>query len=191
MIRQDGFTIPEFIVGMVVTAIVLVGFGAVLMNSSKTSNRVEEQAMLQNDVRASIARFTTDLRSATNAHDDQPIVSATPTAVTFDSPDRATPFHLRQISYRVNGATLERSTLVSVNTGSWPWTWPVGQPSWTPEVTSLDNAASVFTYYDVNGDVTYNAAAVHSIRVTLTVTPRQTQAVPSTYTALVMIRTLT
>jgi prepilin-type N-terminal cleavage/methylation domain-containing protein len=189
MRRDDGFTVPELLVGMVVLAIVLVGFGQVLMNTSKTSNRVEEQAMLQNDVRAATERLTTDLRSATNVHDGQPVVAATPTTLTFDSPDRGTPFHLRRISYRLNGATLERSTLTSVNTGAWPWTWPATPAPWTPEVGSLRNT-SVFTYYDVDGNVTTDPTAVHSVRLTLTVAPLQTQAAPSTYTALVTIRTL-
>jgi prepilin-type N-terminal cleavage/methylation domain-containing protein len=187
--REDGFTIPEFLVGMVVLAIILAGFGQVLINSSKTSNRVEEQAMLQNDVRASIQRLTTDLRSATNVHDDQPIVAATASTLTFDSPDRATPFHLRRISYRVNGTNLERSQLTSVNTGAWPWTWPVTTPVWTPEVTSL-TGSSVFTYYDGDGAVTTDPTAVRTIRVTLSVKPKQTGAAPASYSAVVTIRTL-
>ncbi|HZR94382.1 MAG TPA: hypothetical protein VFA56_01725 [Gaiellaceae bacterium] len=186
---EGGFTIPEFLVGMLVLAIVLVGFGQVLMNTSKTSNRIEQQAMLQNDVRATIERLTRDLRSATNVKDDAPVVTATGTTLTFDSPDRGTPFHLRRISYRLNGSTLERSTLISVNTGAWPWTWPVTPAPWIPELSPVKNA-SVFTYYDANGAVTTTASAVRSVRVTFTVTPQQSQAAASTYTTLVALRSL-
>lgn len=145
--------------------------------------------MLQNDARAAIERLTTDLRSATNTVDDQPVITSTGTTLTFDSPDRGTPFHLRRISYRLNGANLERSTLTSLNTGSAPWTWPVTPAPWIPELDSLSNAP-VFTYYDSTGAVTTTPANVHSVRVTLTVTAHQGQASASTYSALVAIRTL-
>jgi prepilin-type N-terminal cleavage/methylation domain-containing protein len=189
MIRQDGFTIPEFLVSMVVLAIVLAGFGQVLINTSKTSNRVEEQAMLQNEVRSSIDRLTTDFRSATEVNGSPPVISVSPTTLTFDSPDRATPFHLRRISYRLNGTTLERSQIVSINTGSWPWTWPVTPGSWTQELGSIKNA-SVFSFLDGDGNTTTDPNLVRSVRVTLSVQAKQTQAATSTYTALVTIRSL-
>jgi prepilin-type N-terminal cleavage/methylation domain-containing protein len=190
-LRRDegGFTVPELLVGMVILAIVLIGFGQVLMNTSKTSNRIEEQAMLQNDVRSALDRLTGDLREATNAHQTSPVGSATATTLTFDSPDRSTPFHLRRISYRLNAGRLERSIVTSTNTGSWPWTFPVTPGAWIPQVTSIQNAA-VFTYYDDAGAVTIDPNAVHSVRVTLAVRPKQTQAAPTTYTDLVTIRTL-
>ena len=186
---DDGFTVPELLVGMVILLIVLVGFGQVLMNTSKTSNRVEEQAMLQNDVRFVVDRLTGDLREATNTHQTSPVSVATATTLTFDSPDRSTPFHLRRISYRLNGGTLERSAITSVNTGGWPWTWPVTPATWSPQMDSIRNAG-VFTYYDQNGAVTTDPNAVESVRITLSVAPKQTQAAASTYTALVTIRTL-
>jgi type II secretory pathway component PulJ len=186
---EGGFTVPEFLVGMVVLAIILVGFGEVLINTSKTSNRVEEQAMQQNEVRAAIDRLTTDVRSATHADDTSPIVTVSPSTFTFDSPDRGTPFHLRRISYRLNGAKLERSTLTSINTGNPPWTFPNVVPAWIQELTSVQNS-TVFTYYDAAGAATTDPTAVRSIRVTLTVRPLQTQAASTTYSSLVTIRTL-
>jgi Tfp pilus assembly protein PilW len=189
-LRNEGaFTIPELLVGMVILLIVLVGFGQVLMNTSKTSNRVEEQAMLQNDVRAALDRLTGDLREATNAHQTSPVGVSTATTLTFDSPDRSTPFHLRRISYRLTGGRLERSMITSTSAGGWPWTFPVTPGAWIPQLTSIQNGA-VFTYYDQNGAVTTDPNAVHSVRVTLAVQPKQTQAATSTYTALVTIRTL-
>jgi prepilin-type N-terminal cleavage/methylation domain-containing protein len=186
---EGGFTVPELLVGMVILAIVLMGFGQVLMNTSKTSNRIEEQAMLQNDVRSALDRLTSDLREATNAHQTSPVGAATTTTLTFDSPDRSTPFHLRRISYRLTGGRLERSTITSTNTGAWPWTFPLTPGAWIPQLSSIQNGA-VFTYYDENGAVTTDPNAVHSVRVTLAVKPTQTQAATSTYSALVTIRTL-
>jgi prepilin-type N-terminal cleavage/methylation domain-containing protein len=188
MTRESGFTVPELLVGMTVLAIILVGFGQVLMSTSKTSNRVEEQAMLQTEVRASIDRFTRDLRSATNVHSTSPVVDLSSTSITFDSPDRTTPFHLRRISYRLNGSNLERSTLTSINTGSWPWTWPVTPAPWITELTSVKNP-SVFTFYDLDGDPTTDPDEVHSVRVTIAVAPKQSQAATTSYTSLVTIRT--
>jgi len=189
MTRHDGFTIPEFLVSMVVLAIVLAGFGEVLINTSKTSNRVQEQAMLQNEVRSSIDRLTTDFRSATEVNGSPPVIALSATTITFDSPDRGTPFHLRRISYRLNGGTLERSQIVSTNTNNWPWTWPATPPSWTQELGSIRNA-SVFSFYDGDGSVTTDPNLVRTVRVTLTVQPKQTQAASSTYTAMVTIRSL-
>ena len=186
---EGGFTVPELLVGMVILAIVLVGFGQVLISTSKTSNRVEEQAMLQNDVRSALDRLTGDLREATNAHQTSPVGTATATTLTFDSPDRSTPFHLRRISYRLSAGRLERSIVTSTSTGSWPWTFPVLPTAWIPQVTSIQNAA-VFTYYDDMGAVTTVPNAVHSVRVTLSVQPKQAQAPSTTYTDLVTIRTL-
>jgi len=186
---ERGFTVPELLVGMVVLAIVLIGFGQVLMNTSKTSNRIEEQVMLQNDVRSALDRLTSDLREATNTHQTTPVGAATATTLTFDSPDRATPFHLRRISYRLTGGRLERSSITSTNTGGWPWTFPVIPVTWVPQVTSIMNG-SVFIYYDQNGAVTTDPNAIHSVRVTLSVQPKQTQAASTTYTNLVTIRTL-
>jgi prepilin-type N-terminal cleavage/methylation domain-containing protein len=187
--NEDAFTLPELLVGMTLMSIVLVAFGQMLISSSRTSNRVEEQAVLQSEVRASIDRLTTDLRQATNTHGTSPVVSVSPTALTFDSPDRATPFHIRRISYQMVGGSLQRSTVTSTDTDGWPWTFPVAPASWIGELTSVTNGA-VFAYFDQNGAATTDPNAVNSVRVTLTVRPRQNQALPATFSALVNIRTL-
>ena len=186
---EGGFTLPELLVGMVILTIVAAGFTQMLISTSKTSNRVEEQAMLQNDVRASLDRLTSDLREATNAHGTSPVEAATPTTLTFDSPDRATPYHLRRISYRLTGGTFQRSTLVSTSTGSWPWTFPAAPAPWTTELDSITNT-DAFTYYDANGAVTTVPSAIRSVRVSFTVAPHQAQGGSSSYNALITIRTL-
>lgn len=186
---ERGFTLPELLVGMTLLAIVLAAFGQMLITSSNTSNRVEEQAVLQREVRASIDRLTSDFRQATTTGAASPVEGVSPTAFTFDSPDRATPFHLRRIAYRVVNGQLERSTTISTNTDGPPWVWPAGSGSWFPELTSITNA-SPFTFYDSSGVATTTASAVHSMRITLTVAPHQTQGGQNTYSTLVTIRTL-
>lgn len=189
-LRDEGaFTLPELLVGMVILTIVAAGFSQMLISTSKTSNRVEEQAMLQNDVRASLDRLTSDLREATNAHGTSPVEAATPTTLTFDSPDRATPFHLRRIAYRLTGGTFQRSTLLSTSTGSWPWTFPTTPAPWVTELDSI-TSTSAFTYYDANGAVTTDPNAVRSVRVSFRVAPHQNQGGSNSYNALITIRTL-
>jgi prepilin-type N-terminal cleavage/methylation domain-containing protein len=190
MIRDEhGFTLPELLVGMTLLAIVLTAFGQMLITSSKTSNRVEEQAALQMEVRASIDRLTTDFRQATTTGALSPIESVGPTAFTFDSPDRGTPLHLRRIGYRVVNGQLERSTTISTNSGASPWVWPNTPGAWIPELTSIKNT-SPFTFYDASGVATTTVSAVHSMRITLSVSPKQTQGGTNTYSTLVTIRTL-
>jgi hypothetical protein len=111
------------------------------------------------------------------------------TTFTFDSPDRGTPYHLRRIAYRLVNGQLERSTTVSTDTDGYPWVWPGVAGPWIPELTSITNA-SPFTFYDSSILATTTASAVHSMRVTLTVGPRQTQGGTNTFSALVTIRTL-
>ncbi len=187
---ERGFTLPEVLVTMVLLGIVLGAFGQMLTTSSKTSNRVEEQAALQAEARASLDRLTTDFRqAATAAAVAAPVESVSPTAFTFDSPDRATPFHLRRIAYQLVNGQLQRSTTVSINTGAGPWSWPATPGPWISELGSITNA-SAFTFYDSTGAVTAAPSAVHSMRVTLTVAPLQTQGGASTYSTMIAIRTL-
>jgi prepilin-type N-terminal cleavage/methylation domain-containing protein len=189
MSSERGFTVPEMLVTMVLMAIVLAAFGQMLITSSTTSNRVEEQAALQSEVRASIDGLTSDFREATTIGAGGAVESVSATAFTFDSPDRATPYHLRRISYRLVNGQLERSITTSTNAGGSPWTWPVTPGPWIPQLTSVTNA-SPFTFYDTSGAVTTTPSAVASMRVTLTVSPKQRQGGSNTYSALIAIRTL-
>jgi prepilin-type N-terminal cleavage/methylation domain-containing protein len=186
---ERGFTIIELLATMAVMSIVLGVFGQMLVMTSKTSSRVEEQATLQNDVRAAVDRLTTDFRQATNANGTSAVESVSATTVTFDSPDRMTPFHLRRVSYRLANGRLERSITTSTDTDGWPWVWPVSTPTWTSEIGSVTNLTP-FMFYDADGAVTTDPAAVRSVRISITVAPRQTQGGSAAYTTLASIRTL-
>ena len=186
---ERGFTIVELLVTMTVMAIVLTVFAQVLITTSNTSSRVEEQSSLQNEVRATVDRLTTDFRQATNTNGTTPVESLSGTTVTFDSPDRTTPFHLRRIAYQLVGGSLQRSVTTSTDTDGWPWLWPATPGPWIEQVGSVTNATP-FVFLDANGVVTSDPNAVRSVRISLTVAPRQTQGGSSSYTALVSIRTL-
>jgi prepilin-type N-terminal cleavage/methylation domain-containing protein len=186
---EGGFTLIETIVTMAIMGIVMTVFGQMLLTSSKTSSRVEEQATLQNEVRVAADRLTMDLRQATNTNGTSPVEALTSTSVTFLSPDRLTPFHLRRISYRLVNGQLERSVLTSTDSDGWPWVWPATPAMYYPEVGSITSPA-LFTFYDADGIVTTDPTAVRSARISVTVSPRQSQGGSASYSALITIRTL-
>ena len=186
---ERAFTLVELLATMAVMSIVLVVFAQMLITTSHTSARVEEQASLQSSVRAAVDRLTTDFRQATNTNGTTPVESLSGTTVTFDSPDRMTPFHLRRISYQLVGGTLQRSVTTSIDADGWPWVWPATPGGWEAEVDSV-TTATPFVFLDATGAPTTDPAAVRSVRVSLTVAPKQTQGGSASYTALASIRTL-
>lgn len=186
---QQGFTIVEMLVTMAIMAIVMGAFGQMLLTSSKTSSRVEEQATLQNEVRVAVDRLTIDLRQATNTNGTSPVESLSSTGLTFLSPDRLTPFHLRRISYRLVNGELQRSVTTSTDADGWPWVWPAAPATFYPEIGSV-TSTTLFTFYDATGAVTIDPTAVRSARVSVIVAPRQAQGGSAQYSALVSIRTL-
>lgn len=186
---ERGFTLVELLVAMAIMGALLSAFGQMLITTSKSSARTEEQATLQDLARTAISGFTRDLREATNTLGTSPVESLSSTTVTFDAPDEATPFHLRRIAYRLVGGELDRSVTTSVNTGNAPWQWPGTSGPWTAVLDSITNN-SIFTYYDATGAATTDPTAVSSVRITLAVAPKQNQGGTSTYSALVSIRTL-
>jgi prepilin-type N-terminal cleavage/methylation domain-containing protein len=190
MLRAEaGFTLIELLVTMAIMGVLLSAFGQMLITTSKSSARTEEQATLQDLARAAINGLTRDLREATNTLGTSPVETLSGTTLTFDAPDEATPFHLRRIAYRLVGGELDRSVTTSLNTGNAPWQWPGTAGPWTATLDSITNG-SIFTYYDASGAQTTNPTQVRSVRITLAVAPKQNQGGTSTYSALVSIRTL-
>ena len=186
---EHGFTVIELAVAMAIMGVLVGAFGQMLITTSKSSTRTEEQATLQDLARTAISGLTRDLREATNTLGTSPVESMSSTTLTFDAPDEATPFHLRRIAYRLVGGELDRSVTTSLNTGNAPWQWPATSGPWEAMLDSITNS-SIFTYYDATGATTTDPTAVSSVRITLAVAPRQNQGGTSTYSALVSIRTL-
>ena len=186
---ERGFTLIELLAAMAIMGTLLGAFGQMLITTSKSSTRTEEQATLQDLARTAISGLTRDLREATNTLGTSPVESLSGTTLTFDAPDEATPFHLRRISYRLVGGELDRSVTTSLNTSNAPWQWPGTSGPWIAALDSITNG-SIFTYYDATGATTTNPTAVRSVRITLAVAPKQNQGGTSTYSALVSIRTV-
>ena len=139
-------------------------------------------------MRAAVDGLAADLRQAQCNGTTPPVTTASGTQVTFYSPDRAAPYHLRQVSYRLASSQLDRAFAASTNTGGPPWTIPA-LGSWQKQIGSIVNT-SAFTYKDINGSATTTPTAVASMNVTLTVKPRAgLRGASSTYQTNIDLRT--
>jgi prepilin-type N-terminal cleavage/methylation domain-containing protein len=187
-LRHDerGFTLPELVISMAILGIVMTMFSQMLTSSSNTGQTLETAASLQSETRAAISTLTRDFRAATTAGPVNPVESISPTAFTFDAPDRATPFHMRRISYRYVNGEIDRSEIDSTNTNTYPWTYPASPTVvWIKQAEDVTNP-SPFVFYDDTGAITTDPNAVRSMRINLTVQNAKNNT--STYTALITIR---
>ena len=198
--RQDGFTAIEMLVSMVLTGFVFAAFSLVIGSTLTHSAQITSESVAQTQARAAIAQFSKDLRQAF-----PPSTTATssfvttagvmsPTSITFYSPDGTysagspATFHLRQISYRLTGGALQRSSAVASNTNGPPWTIPA-LGSWVPQLNGIVNT-DIFTYYDGSNPPvqTTNPAAVRTAVIKVTVAPVPDQGKQSTYSDSATLR---
>jgi len=168
---QAGATLPELLAAMfILTVGVMVSWSAIMQTTTKTTGRAQELANLQTEVRSAVNTLAADLRQADCITDPgQPVTTSSTTQVTFYSPDRLTPYHMRQVSYRLSAGTLQRAIATSTNTNGPPWTLPA-LGSWNTLVRRVTNA-SIFTYKDAANNATTNPAAVASSQLTLVIQP--------------------
>jgi prepilin-type N-terminal cleavage/methylation domain-containing protein len=171
-LAQDGFTLVELVVSMLILTLgVMVAWAAIVSSTTKAAGRAQELADLQTEVRRAVDTLAADLRQAQCPDDTTlPVTTATTTQVTFYSPDRLTPYHLRQVSYRLSSGQFQRAVATSTNTGGPPWTIPSLGP-WATLVGSVTNA-SILTYKDAANQATTNPSAVASANVKLVIAPR-------------------
>ena len=164
--RQDGFTLIEMLMALIIMGILTSAFGTVVTAMITHSTEITGESVLQNEARTSIDGLAREIRQAYIGDGSNGIESISGTAITFDSPDSSTPFHLRRISYRLNAGSIERQLTTSTNTdgtvpGSGPpWTWGTVGP-WVKVIEFVRNP-SIFTgYSDYTGSpqVTTNVAA--------------------------------
>jgi prepilin-type N-terminal cleavage/methylation domain-containing protein len=167
---ERGFTLVELLVTMVVLG-VLAGAFAVLFSSVAThSTTISDQMTLQVEARAALDRFASDLRqtysgdTATNSIES---IAGGGTAIQFLTPDRAVPFHLRRVAYRVAGGRFERAEAISADTDGAPWSIPA-LSAWATLVPNVITTAP-FTFRDASGATTTNPALVREVLVQLTV----------------------
>ena len=167
--RNDrGFTLIEVMVATSVLGIVMLILYSALNSGVKHATDVEARIQIEADVRGMADPFVRDLRQAyTGDASLNRIASMAAAQITFYSPDRATPYHLRQISYRMTGTTLERSVTTSTDTDGFPWTFgPTG--AYVALLLDVRNP-TLFTYRNFTGAATTDRTQVATIELTVTV----------------------
>jgi prepilin-type N-terminal cleavage/methylation domain-containing protein len=190
LVRDDrGFTLIEMMVSIAVLGIFFAAFATVVGSAIRHSSEIQEQSVLQTEVRASVDSLVADLRQTSIAGDTtlSRISTATGTQLTFLSPDRQPLMHLRRISYQVTGGQLQRAIATSTNTTD-PWAIPA-LSAWSTVARSIATTSiPVFTYFDVNGASTSVPANINTVRIRVTVATATTPGRQFTYDTRVALR---
>jgi len=188
--EEAGFSLIELLVSMAVLGILFAVYSLVLSSTIRDGGAIEDQATAQSQVRAAVDVLAGDLRQAYTGDPSgtMTLVASgfTGSTITFYSPDRQTPFHLRQISYRLSGGNLQRQFATSTDTDGYPWTFGA-MGAWITQASNVTNS-TIFTYYDASGNVTSTASAIDSVGITVTVSPRGSQGRTYTYSTSVQLR---
>jgi type II secretory pathway pseudopilin PulG len=190
---EAGYTLIEVLMVCAFLIALFAAFSVLLSSTINSSGEVQTEDVLQTEARSAIDRITQELRSAYTGDGSAAITTMTATQLTFYAPDRGTPFHERQISYKLTSGHLDRAFVASTNdsTGGPPWTWSGGSPTlgaWSKVVTANVLNPTVFTYLDINGNVTATPSAVAQVKMVLTVAPSTARGKQFTYQSSVMIR---
>jgi prepilin-type N-terminal cleavage/methylation domain-containing protein len=186
---EDGFTLVEMLTAMTVFSILIAVFAMTFSSAIRHSDEVEEQSSLQAETRAAITFVSQDLRQVYDGDANvltSPVESISSTQITFLTPDRVTPFHMRRLSYRLNAGQFERAMATSSDTDGYPWSIPA-LGSYKKLVGSVTNATA-FTYKDAAGLTTAVPANVRTVHVTLTVATNTTPTRQYTYQTNVSLR---
>jgi prepilin-type N-terminal cleavage/methylation domain-containing protein len=174
--RADrGFTLVEVMVATSLLGIVLLLVYGAMGSGVQQVADVDVRIQIQSEVRVAADAFVRDLRQAYTG--DASLVrvdSIGPTQITFYSPDRATPFHIRKISYRLVGTELQRSVTTSTDTNGFPWDFGTTGPY----VTVLDDVVNttIFTFRDTGGLATTTPSRVAVVQLDVTVDRDPTRA---------------
>ena len=183
---ESGFTVIELVIAMALIGVIFAIYSVTMSTTIRTSNEVQEDAALQGEVRATVDALAKDLRQAYTGTGNPALELMSGTQIRFLSPDRATPFHLRRIQYRLVGGTLERAHAASTNTGTPPWTFP----ALSPNVRQFGSVVgpTVFTYRDADGNTTTTASEVAGVTISVTVALPQSPTRQFTYATSVALR---
>jgi prepilin-type N-terminal cleavage/methylation domain-containing protein len=191
---ERGVTLIEMMAVLAILGIVVGAFVAVYTATIRHSSEVQEQNTLQTEARAVVDTLAQEVRQAWTHEDDTtyptPVITATGTQVTFLSPDRANPYHLRTISYRVNSGRLERALAVSSDTDGPPWVMPA-LGSWASRVGSVvanPGGTAVFQYLKADGTTTTSAALARSVVITLSLATKTSPSRTVTFSTRATLR---
>jgi type II secretory pathway component PulJ len=166
---ERGVGLIELLVSLMLIGVIVAAWSSLTTATVKSNGRTQELATLGTEVRAAVDTLAADLREAQCNGTTKPVTTSTTTQLTFYSPDRLTPFHLRQVSYRLSGGQLQRAIATSTDNDGAPWSIPA-LGAWTTMLGSVTNT-SIFTYKNADGAATTTPTNVASATVTLIVTP--------------------
>ena len=191
---QRGFTLIELLAAMGVFGIILATFAMVMSSVIRHSGEVEQQSNLQHEARTAITAMAQDLRQVYDGDDNlatSPIQSIFANQITFLTPDRQLPFHLRRVTYRLQGTNLERAFLTSTDTDGAPWSGisaaPTAFRTVVPNIVNM-GTQPVFRYPDANGAVTASPTAISTIEPQIVVATKTAPSQKYTYKSSVTVR---
>ena len=187
--REEGMTLIELLSAMVVFSVLLAMFALVLSSAIRHTDEIDEQTNLQSQARSALGFVSSDLRQVYDGDGDpatSPIETMTATQLTFLSPDRQDPFHLRRVSYRLSGGTFQRVFSTSTDTDGAPWSIPA-LGSYLTVVDGVVNA-SVFSYKKADGTTATTPVDVKTVDVTLVVSTATSPSRQYTYKTSVTVR---
>jgi type II secretory pathway component PulJ len=173
-------TLIELLSAMVVFGILLAMFALILSSAIRHSDEIDEQTKLQSQARSALGFVSSDLRQVYDGDANlltSPIETMTATQLTFLSPDRQDPFHLRRVSYRLSSGKFQRVFATSSDTDGAPWVIPA-LGSYRNVVDGVDNT-SVFSYKKADGTTATTPLDVKTVDVTLVL---RTNSSPRLYT---------
>ena len=170
---RRGFTLVEMLVGMAVLGIVLGSMADLLSKVYNTGTQTVEAGTLQQEARSAVDTLVADLRQAYTGDSATPLVASfSSTAITFYSPDRQQPFHLRKIAYQQSGNTLQRAFVTSTDTDGSPWLGLTTLGAWQNVASSIvanPGGTPLFSYQKTDGTAATVAKDVARVIVTVTV----------------------
>jgi prepilin-type N-terminal cleavage/methylation domain-containing protein len=143
---EDGFTLIELMVALVIGLIVMFAVYALIDVSSKTSDRVTDRTDASQRGRIGMEQMVRSLRTQTCYGAIGPVIAASDDSVTFYADNGGAAPDRRQLEFASNGSATER---VWQGVGVPPnVTWP-GQPTVRNITTGLERlpGVSYFRYY--------------------------------------------
>jgi prepilin-type N-terminal cleavage/methylation domain-containing protein len=186
---EGGMTLVEVLVAIVVMGIVMPGVVIGITSAIRSSTDTQNRSVLQTEARAALDQMVQDMRQSYANGSSAAFTLMNANQVTFTSPDRVTPFHLRLVSYRIQNGELDRSVATSTNTNGPPWTGIGSLGPWV-KILGPVSSSSGFAYYDQNNAVTSSATALRTVLVTLNLTMPTANGRSFSFSAPVSLRNL-